>query len=114
MPGIIRQLAIFTLTAAAASASPVRLNPKNPHYFLLPGKAVVLITSGEHYGAVLNEDFNYRRYLQALAADGLNYTRLFGGSYREVPGKSFGILRNDLAPAAGRYRAPWARSSAPG
>lgn len=114
MPGIIRQLAIFTLTAAAASAAPVRLNPKNPHYFLLPGKAVVLITSGEHYGAVLNEDFNYRRYLQALAADGLNYTRLFGGSYREVPGKSFGILRNDLAPAAGRYRAPWARSSAPG
>jgi hypothetical protein len=32
----------------------------------------------------------------------------------EVPGKSFGILRNDLAPAPGRYVAPWARSETPG
>src|SRR5262249_24085198 len=45
---------------------------------------------------------------------GMNYTRLFGGSYVEVPAKSFGILRNDLAPQPGRFIAPWVRSSEPG
>jgi hypothetical protein len=94
--------------------APIRLHPANPHYFLFRGKATALITSGEHYGAVLNPDFDYHRYLVALEAGGLNYTRLFGGSYVEVPAKSFGILRNDLAPGPGRYLAPWARSGAPG
>jgi len=100
--------------ALAAGAAPIRLHPKNPHYFLLNEKAMVLIGSGEHYGAVMNADFDYRRYLGALQTDGMNYTRLFGGSYLEVPSKSFGILRNDLAPARGRYIAPWARSGTPG
>src|ERR1700720_2702999 len=95
-------------------SAPIRLHPANPHYFLFRGKAVALVTSGEHYGAVFNADFDYHRYLATLAADGLNYTRLFGGSYVEVPGKSFGILRNDLAPLPGRFIAPWARSGTPG
>ena len=73
-----------------------------------------MITSGEHYGAVLNKDFDFRRYLAALDAAGLNYTRLFAGSYVEVPAKSFGILHNGLAPEPGRFLAPWARSDTPG
>jgi hypothetical protein len=93
---------------------PVSLHPRNPHYFLFRGKAVAFVSSGEHYGAVLNADFDYQRYLTTLKSDGLNYTRLFGGSYVEVPGKSFGILRNDLAPAPGKFIAPWARSDTPG
>ncbi len=68
---------------------------------------------GEHYGAVLNLDFDYVRYLDALAADGLNHTRLFSGTYREVPA-SFGITDNTLAPKPGRFVAPWARSVEPG
>jgi hypothetical protein len=62
----------------------------------------------------LNGDFDYRRYLATLEAEGMNYTRLFGGSYVEVPAKSFGILRNDLAPASGRFVAPWARGGTAG
>ena len=93
---------------------PIRLHPKNSHYFLFRGKAVALIGSGEHYGAVLNLGVDHERYLTTIAADGLNYTRLFGGSYVEVPGKSFGILRNDLAPEPGKFLAPWARSETPG
>ena len=93
---------------------PIRLHPENPHYFLFHGRATALIGSGEHYGAVFNADFDYHRYLATLEAEGMNYTRLFGGSYVEVPGKSFGIQRNDLAPAAGKFVAPWARSSEPG
>jgi hypothetical protein len=101
-------------TPQAAKPQPIRLHPANPHYFLFRGKAVALISSGEHYGAVLNRDFDYHRYLATLEADGLNYTRLFGGSYVEVPAKSFGILHNDLAPEPGRFLAPWARSDSAG
>jgi hypothetical protein len=101
-------------TPQAAKPQPIRLHPANPHYFLFRGKAIAPITSGEHYGAVLNRDFDYHRYLATLEADGLNYTRLFTGSYVEVPAKSFGILHNDLAPEPGRFLAPWARSEKPG
>jgi hypothetical protein len=101
-------------TPQVAKPQPVRLHPANPHYFLFHGKAIALITSGEHYGAVLNRDFDYHRYLATLESDGLNYTRLFAGSYVEVPAKSFGILHNDLAPEPGRFLAPWARSETPG
>src|SRR5580765_4317360 len=94
----------------SAKSQSIRLHPANPHYFLFRGKAVVLITSGEHYGAVLNRDFDYHRYLSTLEVDGLNYTRLFTGSYVEVPAKSFGILHNNLAPGPGRFLGPWARS----
>lgn len=111
-------MAVFLSTAEAQSPAekwqPIRLHPRNPHYFLFRGKAVALVTSGEHYGAVLNGDFDYLKYLATLEADGLNYTRLFTGSYVEVPRKSFGILHNDLAPEPGRFLAPWARSDTPG
>jgi len=95
-------------------ASAVRLDPNNSHYFLYQGKTIAFISSGEHYGAVMNLDVDYSRYLQTIEAAGFNYTRLFGGSYIEVPGKSFGIQRNDLAPAPGRLLTPWARSTTPG
>jgi hypothetical protein len=109
-----RAAALMAAALSTAPAQPIRLHPKNPHYFLYHGKAIALVTSGEHYGAVMNADFDYHKYLAALAAGGLNYTRLFGGSYREVPAKSFGIQRNTLAPAPGRFIAPWARSETPG
>src|SRR5579863_7784894 len=99
----------FSLAAQQAS-DPIRLDPKNPHYFLYNGKATVLITSGEHYGSVINPDFNYHKYLAALQSDGLNYTRLFPGSYVEVPGTSFGIQRNTIAPPGDRLLLPWVRS----
>ena len=96
------------LAAAAAMAQPIRLHPGNRHYFVFGGKPTVLITSGEHYGAVLNREFDYVRYLDALRKDRLNLTRTFSGSYREVPG-NFKIASNTLAPAAGKFIAPWAQ-----
>ncbi|MHC4582073.1 MAG: DUF6298 domain-containing protein, partial [Planctomycetota bacterium] len=94
-------------------SGPLRLHPDNPHYFQFRGEPAVLITSGEHYGAVINLDFEYVAYLEELARYGFNHTRLFTGTYREVPG-SFGIAGNTLAPAPKRYAAPWGRSSTPG
>jgi hypothetical protein len=65
------------LTSCSDPAKPIALHPENPHYFLYEDKATILITSGEHYGAVLNQDFNYVTYLEALSKDGLNLTRTF-------------------------------------
>jgi hypothetical protein len=106
----ITMLLVFAFVAAAAD--PIRLHPDNPHYFEYRGKPTVLITSGEHYGAVLNLDFDYKRYLKTLASDRLNLTRTFVGAYREGP-ESFGITANTLAPAHERFIAPWPRTEVP-
>src|SRR5437764_2474653 len=86
------------------AGGPIRLHPDNPHYFLWRGKPTVLITSTEHYGAVLNLDFDFVRYLDELHTKGLNHTRTFSGTYREIPG-SFGITDNTLGPK--RYQSSW-------
>src|SRR4051812_7398834 len=96
-----------------AAAEPLSLHPDNPHYFLFHEKPAVLITSGEHYGAVLNLDFDYVKYLGTLAADSLTLTRTFSGAYVEPQG-AFNIAENTLAPKSGRFICPWARSAQPG
>ena len=71
----------------------------------------MLISSGEHYGAVLNADFDYVKYLDVLAKDKLNHTRLWiGGTYCE-PAGAFNIEQNTLAPLPGRFCCPLARSA---
>jgi len=108
---------LFCLAAMEGAMSmaeePIKLHPDNPHYFLFRGKPTVLLTSGEHYGAVLNLDFEHIPYLNELQARGFNLTRTFSGTYREIPG-SFKIAGNPLAPAPNRYLCPWARSGTPG
>ena len=94
-------------------AQPLRLLPKNPHYVEYNGKPLLIVGSGEHYGAVVNQDFDFRTYLATIAADGLNTTRLFTGAYVEKQG-DFGIQKNTLAPRKGRLLLPWARSDQPG
>src|SRR4051794_23608859 len=79
---------LLTMNAPAAvqkpqGHKPLALHPANPHYFQFRGKATVLITSAEHYGAVLNRDFDYKKYLDELHAHGLNLTRTFTGVYAE-------------------------------
>ncbi len=112
-----RALAGLLVLASAAPAlaqhGPIRLHPDNPHYFSFRGRPTILITSGEHYGAVLNRDFDYVRYLDELKVRGFNLTRTFSGVYREIPG-SFKIESNTLAPRPDRYLAPWPRSGTPG
>jgi len=52
---VLVSAAVYTATVQAEPIfKPIGLHPENPHYFLWRGKATVLITSGEHYGAVLN------------------------------------------------------------
>lgn len=106
-------LLVCLIITANLIAQPISLHPENPHYFLYKGKATAIISSAEHYGAVLNPDFDYIRYLETLQKDGMNYTRLFTGTYFEKYG-SFGIEKNTLAPAPGKALVPWKRSNEPG
>jgi hypothetical protein len=101
------------LEATRMENKTLMLHPDNPHYFLFRDKPTVLITSGEHYGAVLNLDFDYVKYLDELHSYKLNLTRLFSGVYCESPA-SFNIQKNTLAPAPLRFICPWARSSVSG
>src|SRR5215204_2740982 len=95
---VLAALVISAVAAHAASRGPIRLHPENPHYFSWRGKPAVLITSAEHYGAVLNLDFNYATYLRTLEAERMNHTRVFTGSYVE-PAGAFNIASNTLAPS---------------
>ncbi|HUX94955.1 MAG TPA: cellulase family glycosylhydrolase [Bacteroidales bacterium] len=108
-------ITVSLLTACSSDKPPVPLSihPQNPHYFLFRNNPVVLIGSTEHYGAVMNLDFDYVRYLDELAECGLNVTRTFSGIYVE-PAGAFGIAKNTMAPDPERYIAPWARSSEAG
>lgn len=92
---------------------PISLHPENPHYFLYQAKPTVLVTSGEHYGAVVNPDFNFDLYLETLKREGFNHTRLFMGDYVEGP-HSFCIVKNTLEAAPGKFLTPWQRSKEPG
>jgi hypothetical protein len=108
-------LFILVLSAGLtlARGAPIRLLPENPRYFEWDGHPLVLVASGEHYGSVVNPDFDYVKYLSTIQTAGLNHTRIFLGDYIEAPG-AFGIVDNSLAPPAGRFLAPWARSAVSG
>jgi hypothetical protein len=98
--------------AARAYAEPIKQHPANPHYFLFHGQPTVLITSAEHYGAVVNKDFDYVAYLDALKSYGLNYTRIYPGALFEPRGKF--AKGNTLGPRPASLSVPWARSNVPG
>ena len=102
--------AFSTLNVCIAQDEPIKLLAENPHYFEFNGKPLALITSAEHYGAVLNESFNYEEYLHTLHDEGMTYTRIFMGSYFEIPSKSFSIQHNTLAPEADKIIVPWLTS----
>lgn len=99
--------ALFTCSMGFSQDQPIKLLEENPHYFEYKGKPMALITSAEHYGAVLNEDFDYVTYLHTLHEEGMNYTRIFMGSYFEIPSKSFSIQHNTLAPEPDKALVPW-------
>lgn len=111
---LLTHLAVLTaFMCSITSAEPIKLHPDNKHYFLFHDKPTILITSASHYGTVVNHDYDYVKDLNTLHADGLNYIRIFTGSYIEN-NQSFNIENNNLAPAKGRVITPWARSSVPG
>lgn len=97
---------------AAVDTGPIRARATNPHYCCYHGKPIILITSAEHYGAVINKDFDYVAYFDALQAHGLNYARIYPGAMFEPVGKF--MKGNTLGPKPGSLIVPWARSGTTG
>ncbi len=85
---------------------PIKLNPDNKHYFTYKGKDIILITSAEHYGALINKGFDFIKYFDTLKKYGFNLTRAFSGFYREKYG-DFNIEDNTLAPLDCDFICPW-------
>ena len=94
-----------------ASAGVIRVSEKNPHYYEYKGKEILLITSAEHYGAIISEKFDYIKYFDTLYEYGLNYTRIYPGAIIEPEG--FWLTEDMLAPGK-NIILPWARSDVGG
>ncbi len=111
---MMKSFGILLLLGAVAGgrAEPIRPHPDNPHYYLFRGRPTVLVTSAEHYGAVINRAFNYNAYLDALKSRGLNYTRIYPAAFIEPEGTF--LAENTLAPKSKDLIQPWARSQTPG
>jgi hypothetical protein len=93
-------------------SGPVSVYSANPHYFVYDGKPIVLITSDQHYGAVINADFDYTAFLSKLRSRGQNFTRIYPGPYIEKENDY--VASNNLGPVSGRQILPWARTATPG
>ena len=111
---ILLAMAFVGNTLSQSTYPPISLNESNPHYFSFRGKPTVLITSTEHYGSVINLDFDYITYLDELQKYGFNLTRIFTGDYAEGPSFFNYPVKQPLVVPQGRLIAPWARSSTPG
>ena len=96
----------------ACNNSTISVCQDNKHYFFYKGKPLVLITSDHHYGAVIDKDFDYVKYLDYLARNGMNLTRIYPGAMFEPTDKY--LPGNPLGPRPGRQLLPWTKSGQPG
>ncbi len=92
----------------ALGRPPIRPHPKNPQRFLFRNRPTVLMSVGEHYASLVSRDFDFRTYHAALAAAGLNQTRVFMGVYRS------GSRPARKASLPKSYLGPWLWSDEPG
>jgi hypothetical protein len=71
------------LGKAAGARPPLSPFAANPRYFHFRGRATTLVSDGEHYGALINADYDYRAYFAALGAKNFTLTETFSGTYVE-------------------------------
>ncbi len=101
----------FALVVSCANG-PVQICPETPHYFSYKGHPIVLITSDHHYGAVIDQDFDFVKYLKFLSDNDMNLTRIYPGGMFEPTDKF--LKGNPLGPRPGRQLLPWALSEQTG
>ena len=96
-------------------SKPIGLHPENPRYFLYKAKPLVLITATEHYGAVINRNFDYISYLDDAAEKRQTLSRCFL-LFRELQVFDTATQvkpinpHSPCKPLPGEYVAPWMRS----
>ncbi len=102
--------ALAALAPSKQTAQTLSAHPQSSRCFLFRGKPTVLITAAEHYGAVMNREFDYVPYLDVLARNHLNLSRIFC-FYRELEGSIPPLgYANTLAPRPGHEVLPWQRT----
>ncbi len=74
---ILAALLAASSAQAVFPAEPIRIHPESSKYFLFRGRALVLLTPTEHYGSVLNRNFDFERYLRDAADKRITLTRTF-------------------------------------
>ena len=105
-------VAIIIGMTVSCKDSPVSVWKENSHYFFYKGKPIILITSDHHYGAIIDRDFNYVKFLDYLSQNGINLTRIYPGGMFEPTDKY--LPGNPLGPKPGREILPWEKSSETG
>lgn len=86
---------------------PIRIHPRNGKVFLFRGRPRVLICATEHYGSVVNREFEFARYLDHAGARGQTLTRLFL-LFREL--QTARNPHSSLKMESPDYVAPWPRT----
>lgn len=113
MTKIVLILTFLLLSCVSkTSEGPFKVYPENPHYMMYMGKPILLVTSDEHYGAVVNTEFDYVAFLNKLSSKGFNFTRIYPGSYIEV--ENAFLNGNVLGVRNGKQVLPWAKTNVPG
>jgi len=88
----------------------LRVHPDHPRLLEFRGEPVILKTLGEHYGSVINPDFNYIPYLNTLQAGGMNLTRVVLLGFHS----NSGDFNDTLNPSLDRFLQPWPRRTTAG
>ncbi|MBN1670578.1 MAG: hypothetical protein JXR37_06075 [Kiritimatiellae bacterium] len=91
----------------AGTCRPIGLHPDNPHYFVYRDKPLILISTAEHYGALINRKFDYVAYFDELHRCGLNLTRVWAGAF-------LGAGPTNQPKGKEAYIGPWLWSGEPG
>jgi hypothetical protein len=109
---LLSGIAVIYMMTIACNNSSINVCPNNLHYFFYKDKPLVLIASDHHYGAVIDKDFDYVKFLDYLARNGMNLTRIYPGAMFEPTDKY--LPGNPLGPRPGRQLLPWAKSGQAG
>jgi hypothetical protein len=110
MPKTLLIYLVYFIAVNAFGQDTFRRHPTNPRCFLYKGRPIVLVTATEHYGAVLNRQFDYIPYFDELARNALNLSRTFT-FYRELEDSIPPLgYTNTLAPRPGQEAMPWKRT----
>ncbi len=88
----------------------LRVHPEHSRLLEFRGEPVILKTLAEHYGSVINPDFNYIPYLNTLQANGMNLTRVILVGFHP----NSGDFNDTLNPSPDRFLQPWPRRTTSG
>ena len=80
-PFLVVSFVLLTPLGFAQAEGPIKIDPTNPHYFNYRGRPLVLVTTDNTWFTVTATDYDFVKFIDALAANGNNFTRLYPGAH---------------------------------